>query len=264
VLGDGVRLQQVVGNILSNAIKFTPPDGRIDVRLEREDDRVRASFTDTGEGIAPDFLPEVFSRFRQGNGSPTTRRQGGLGLGLALVREIVEIHGGTARVESPGRGKGTTLIIELPETASDDVQASAQEVRIPVSQRSFRGMRILVVDDRRDDRELLKVILRQPGADVRTAETAREALESIQAWRPHLLISDLAMPNEGGFALIAKVRALADAELRCVPAIAVTAHLGNEDRSQAYQAGFDHFLTKPIDREQLFDLVDRTAERNIS
>ena len=259
VLGDGFRLQQVAWNILSNAIKFTPPDGRIDVRLEREEGRVRASFTDTGEGISPDFLPHVFVRFGQGTGSHATRNHGGLGLGLALVREIVELHGGTATLSSAGRGQGTTVILELPENDSAEVPASAPQARVPPSQHSFRGMRILVVDDRRDDRELLKVILRQPGADVRTAETAKEALESVRTWHPHLLISDLAMPTEGGFALIAKVRALAEPELRNLPAIAVTAHMGNEDRGQAREAGFDHFLPKPIDREQLFDLVARIA-----
>ncbi len=262
VLGDGFRLQQVVWNVLTNAVKFTQPEGRVDVRLQREGGRVRATFTDTGEGIAPEFLPHVFSRFRQGDGSHATRRHSGLGLGLALVREIVEIHGGTASIASPGPGQGTTLVLELPENVAANVPASTPKARAPSARRAFRGMRILVVDDRRDDRELLKVILRQPGADVRTAETAKEALESLQVWRPDLLISDLAMPNEGGFALIAKVRALEDAELRRVPAIAVTAHLGNEDRDQAREAGFDHFLTKPIDREQLFDVVARFAERN--
>jgi PAS domain S-box-containing protein len=264
ILGDGLRLQQVVGNILSNAIKFTPAGGRVDVRLERDGGRVRASFTDTGEGITPDVLPHVFSRFRQGNGSHATRSHGGLGLGLALVREIVEIHGGTASIASEGRGKGTTVVLDLPENVAAEVPAAAPEARVFAARRSFRGLRILVVDDRLDDRELLKVILRQPGADVRTAETAKEALESLEAWRPHLLISDLAMPDEGGFALIAKVRGLADPELRRVPAIAVTAHLGNEDRAQARAAGFDHFLTKPIDREQLFELVGQTAERRAS
>jgi PAS domain S-box-containing protein len=262
VLGDAFRLQQVVWNVLTNAIKFTPPEGRVDVRLEREGGRVRASFADTGEGIAPEFLPHVFARFRQGDGSHVTRKHGGLGLGLALVREIVEIHGGSVSIASPGPGKGTTLVLDLPENAAGDTPASTPRLRVPAAQRSFRGMRILVVDDRRDDRELLRVILRQPGAEVRTAETAKEALESMLAWRPDLLISDLAMPDEGGFGLIAKVRGLEDPELRRVPAIAVTAHLGNEDREQAREAGFDHFLTKPIDREELFDVVARIAERN--
>ena len=262
VRGDGFRLQQVVWNVLTNAIKFTPPKGRIDVKLERDAGRVRASFTDTGEGIAPEFLPDVFARFRQGGGSHATRNHSGLGLGLALVREIVEIHGGSASVSSPGPGQGTTLVLDLPENTSAEVPSSSPQAPAPASRPSFPGLRILVVDDRPDDRELLKVILRQPGADVRTAETAAEALESLRGWRPDLLISDLAMPNEGGFALIAKVRALADPELSRVPAIAVTAHLGSEDRAQAREAGFDHFLTKPIDREGLFDIVARIAERN--
>jgi PAS domain S-box-containing protein len=257
VFGDALRLQQAIWNVLTNAIKFTPQGGRIDIRLEREDRKVRVAVTDTGEGIAADFIPHVFSRFRQADTS-RLRSHGGLGLGLALVREIINLHGGSATVQSPGVGQGTTVTIELPENESAALPSAPQAAAEP-SIDSLGGLRVLVVDDRLDDRELLKVILQQAGATVRTASSSMEALGTLQSWRPNLLISDLAMPQEGGFGLITKVRALEDPELRRTPAIAVTAHLGLEDRTQALQAGFEHYLMKPIERNVLLGLVGRMS-----
>ena len=255
VHGDSLRLQQAVWNILTNAIKFTPQGGRIDIRLEREGGKIRASFADTGEGIAPEFLPHVFTRFRQADSS-RIRAHGGLGLGLSLVREILELHGGSASVQSEGSGKGTRVTIEMPESPTISSHGPATDL-VEATTSNLGGTKILVVDDRADDRELLRLILQQSGAAVQTAGSAADALEKLQAWRPNLVISDLAMPKEGGFALITKVRALHDPDLRRIPAIAVTAHLGTEDRTQALQAGFEQYLTKPLDRGVLLDVVGR-------
>jgi PAS domain S-box-containing protein len=253
VSGDLMRLQQVFWNVLSNAVKFTPPQGRIDVRLRQLIGRIRVTIQDTGDGIQADFIPHVFSRFRQGENARLGRR-GGLGLGMALVREVVEMHQGTAKVESAGIGKGTTVTIELPESHGSLVEQKTAAYHARRT-KALRELKILVVDDRPDDSRLVKLILERTGADVKECLGAADALETLQAWRPDLLISDLAMAQEGGLALIAKVRALPDAALRRTPAIAVSAHAASEVREHALQAGFEEYLPKPVEAGSLLPTI---------
>jgi PAS domain S-box-containing protein len=255
VLGDAVRLQQVFWNVLSNSIKFTPTGGRIEIRLQRVPGRIRITLQDTGEGIEPDFLPHVFSRFRQGEGA-RARSRGGLGLGMALVREMVELHHGSAKVESAGIGKGTTVTIELPESHGAAVLKKVASGHAKGT-KAFRGLKILVVDDRPDDSRLLRLVLERTGAVVQECPCAAEAVEVLQSWRPDVLVSDLAMRQEGGLALIARIRALPDAALRKIPAIAVSAHAGNEVREAALQAGFEEYLPKPVDPTTLLRTIQQ-------
>jgi PAS domain S-box-containing protein len=252
VLGDALRLQQVFWNVLSNAVKFTPQAGRIDIRVEPLAGKIRTTIHDTGCGIRPEFIPHVFTRFRQGENA-RVESPGGLGLGMALVREMVELHKGSVRIESEGAGKGTTVTIDLPEVfggALDMAFAASKTNRA----KAFRGLKILVVDDRPDDSRLLKLILERTGAWVQERDGAAEALEAVRSWRPEVLISDLAMRQEGGLALIAKIRGLEDPVLKRMPAIAVSAH-GDEVREHTLQAGFHEFIAKPVDPETLLRAI---------
>jgi PAS domain S-box-containing protein len=248
VHGDVVRLEQVFWNVLANAVKFTPSGGRIDVGIQASGGRVRVTIRDTGEGIQAEFIPHVFSRFRQGENA-RVRSRGGLGLGMALVREVVELHGGTAKVESSGIGKGTTVKIDLPE-AFGAVECKTVSNRARRT-KAFRDLRILVVDDRPDDSRLVRLLLEPTGAEVKECPCAAEAIEILQAWEPDVLISDLAMRQEGGLALIARIRALPDPVLRRTPAIAVSAHTGPEVREHALQAGFEEYVPKPVESAAL-------------
>jgi signal transduction histidine kinase/ActR/RegA family two-component response regulator len=263
--GDAGRLQQVIWNLLSNAIKFTPTGGRIEVRLERATDRqAQISVTDTGEGIAPAFLPFIFDRFRQADSS-STRRHGGLGLGLALVRHLVELHGGTVRADSPGLGQGSTFTILLPlTTPAERPQGRPTEVERSSAKRaesrpehlsSLDGVRVLLVDDDRDTLNMLKVILSEYGATLHTASTAAEALEVLRWYEPDVLVSDLAMPGEDGYSLINKVRALEAAGSRQIPALALTAYVRVEDRARALSAGFNMFIPKPVEPAELITSI---------
>jgi PAS domain S-box-containing protein len=260
VEGDPDRLQQVAWNLLSNAIKFTPARGQVTVTVESDSENNGCIIVrDTGAGIAERFLPHVFDRFRQADGT-LTRAHGGLGLGLAIVRQIVELHGGNVSVESEGEDKGSTFKVVLPgastkrKTGSSAADQSSDELRLD-------GVRVLVVDDHADDRQLLAIILTRQGGEVRAAAGAEEALGVLASWRPHVLVSDIEMPAEDGYGLISKVRQLPQAALATIPAIAVTAHARHEDRKRAIEAGYEYHIPKPIDRVALIEAVATAAGR---
>jgi CheY-like chemotaxis protein len=258
VSGDPGRLQQVVCNLLANAIKFTPGRGRVDLRLERAESHARLSVRDTGQGISPELLPHVFDRFRQ---DERARRHGGLGLGLAIVRHIVELHDGTVRAESEGEGRGATFVVELPLPAGDihsGPKPTAVYPRLesgPSRLTNLGGRRILVVDDEADARDLLATILGRAGADVTVAASADEALETLRRWRPDVLVSDIGMPGDDGYDLIRKVRALRSEEGSQVRALALTAYARSEDRTRALEAGFHTHIAKPVDPLELTALI---------
>jgi len=258
VAGDPGRLQQVVWNLLANAIKFTPCRGRIDLRLERAGSHARLTVRDTGRGISPELLPHIFDRFRQ---DERTRQHGGLGLGLAIVRHIVKLHEGSVWAESDGEGRGATLVVELP-LPTDDVRSAQKPAAVyrrlgSASSRliNLAGRRILVVDDEADARDLLAEILGQAGADVIVVGSADEALEMLRRWRPDVLVSDIGMPGDDGYVLIRKVRALGPEEGSQVRALALTAYARSEDRALALEAGFHTHIAKPVDPLELTALI---------
>jgi signal transduction histidine kinase/AmiR/NasT family two-component response regulator len=266
VWGDPRRLQQVVWNLLSNAVKFTPNGGRVDIRLERVDYEVEITVSDTGKGIKADFLPLIFERFRQAD-SASTRNQGGLGLGLAIVRQIIEMHGGTVRVESPGEGHGSIFSVRLPVMGiARKEQPRRAEIVLPSDAKAISfacppelsGLRVLLVDDQPDTLEMLKEILeRECCAEVITSTDAASAFEQFEQRKPDLLLSDIAMPNADGYALIAKVRAVEQQQQRRrTPAIAMTAYVRVEDRLRTLEAGYDRFLPKPIEPSELFAVLE--------
>jgi signal transduction histidine kinase/ActR/RegA family two-component response regulator len=261
VLGDPDRLQQVLWNLLSNAVKFTPAGGHVDVVLERVGRNVRVIVTDSGKGIEPDFLPYVFERFRQADSS-TTRRHGGLGLGLAIVRHVVELHGGSVRALSTGHDRGSTFVIKLPthEGGRED-GAREPSVRVmrdtdPGAMARLDGIRVLVVDDEPDAREVLGTILIAAGAEVEIASSAYEALEGLASFAPDVLVSDVGMPGDDGYALIRQVREGVSRFSR-VPALALTAYASPEDARRAVLAGFDTHLSKPVEPATLTAVVSR-------
>jgi CheY-like chemotaxis protein len=259
VQADPDRMQQVAWNLLSNAIKFTPARGQVAVKVfADEEENASLVVQDTGMGIAERFLPHVFDRFQQADGS-LTRSHGGLGLGLAIVRHIIELHGGVVSVESAGENKGSSFTVLLPGA---NVRRQPNGFARPdaESENDLEGVRILVVDDRPDERDLLHMILTREGAEIKTAASAAEALSVIGAWRPDILISDIAMPSEDGYSLMKKVRALDDRTIAAVPSIALTAHARVEDRQQALDAGFDYHVGKPFDRAKLIDAVGAAAD----
>jgi signal transduction histidine kinase len=266
VVGDPARLQQVTWNLLSNAIKFTPHGGRVEVRLFRDGDHAGLVVRDDGVGIAPDFLPHVFERFRQADSS-RTRAFGGLGLGLAIVRHLVEAHGGTVCAESAGTGKGAAFTVRLPigtRLAGAEPHVRAVEpIPAPPGRElvGLGGVEVLVVDDDADSLELVREALAQAGASVRAVRSAREALEAMHQAVPAVFLSDIAMPDEDGYALIRRVRALCPEAGGKVKAAALTAFAFPEDKEQAMRAGFDDFLAKPIAPWELVEAVARLAGR---
>jgi signal transduction histidine kinase/integral membrane sensor domain MASE1/CheY-like chemotaxis protein len=255
VRGDPTRLQQVVANLLSNAVKFTARQGRIEVRLARHDVVTRLSVTDSGEGIEPAVLPHVFEPFQQAD-STTTRAHQGLGLGLAIVRQLVEAHGGRVRAESGGPGQGATFLVELPILAVRDRRAAPGSTPAREGRPGVRldGLHVLVVDDHGDARELLGLVLRERGAEVLLAGDVAEALDVLARATVDVLVSDLAMPGADGYALIAAVRAARGAAL---PAVALTAYAGLDVRERALAAGFTAHATKPVNPEDLVELLGR-------
>jgi PAS domain S-box-containing protein len=257
MMGDPDRLQQAVWNLLSNAVKFSPNHGRIDVRVWRGDEHVHLRVRDTGQGIDPRFLPHVFDRFRQADSS-STRLGGGLGLGLAIVRSVVELHGGSVEAASPGVGAGATFAVTLPVAAAG-MSAGAREGRGSDERPAERldGISVLVVDDQADERELLYTVLTGRGAEVDTAASAAAAVAAIRRSPPAVLVTDLAMPEQDGYGLLRHVRALPQGA--GIRVIAVTAHARAEDRARALQAGFHGYLSKPIDHERLVRLVGELA-----
>jgi PAS domain S-box-containing protein len=257
IMGDANRLQQVFWNLLSNAIKFTEPGGRVEVRLDRVNAEARIIVRDTGKGIAPDFLPYVFELFRQADSS-SARPQGGLGLGLALAKRLVEMHGGTIRADSSGEGQGATFTITLPARSGNRTTNEMKAVEIKKTldasgKPSLDGLRILVVDDEADARDLLAIRLQQYGADVITASSVETALELLTQLgpRPDLIVSDIAMPGEDGYSLIRRVRALEAEQGGRIPAIALTAYSRTKDRVQALAAGFQLHVPKPVNVAEL-------------
>jgi PAS domain S-box-containing protein len=265
--GDVERLKQIVWNLLSNAIKFTPPGGLIEVRLERLENKALLIVSDTGQGIDPEFLPKIFDRFRQGDSS-SRRQQGGLGLGLAIIKHLVELHGGAIYAYSRGIGQGSDFMITLPLGAQQgDVEAGGlwpirPEKQTDTRASSLRGAKVLVVDDDHDTREILSVMLTRYGPEVRAASSAAEAMEVFSEWKPDVLVSDIGMPVEDGYALIAKVRALTEEDGGKVPAIALTAFAGVSDKEAALAAGFQQHLGKPVEPVQLAKVVARILGRS--
>jgi PAS domain S-box-containing protein len=267
--GDPVRLQQVVWNLLSNAIKFTPRGGRVQIRSERVNSHLEIVVSDTGQGIAPEFLPHVFDRFRQAD-QKTSRQHGGMGLGLAIVRHLVEMHGGTVRANSDGEGRGATFTVMLPIAPLYQIDASGGRVHpgardlLPPHDSADRldGLRILAVDDEPDTRELLKQGLEFLGAKVKVVGSAAEAIESLRGNVPDILISDIGMPGTDGYDLIRQVRALPPDRGGKVPAIALTAYTRVEDRLQALRAGYDMHVPKPVELAELVAVAASVSRRN--
>ncbi|MFM7424697.1 MAG: ATP-binding protein, partial [Elainella sp.] len=252
VAGDATRLQQVIWNLLSNAVKFTPSGGQVNIRLERLGSSAQITVSDTGQGIAPEFLPHVFDYFRQADGA-TTRKFGGLGLGLAIVRHLVELHGGTVDVVSPGEGQGATFAVRIPlMTVASETRQDAQP---PQELPDLSGLKILIVDDEPDARDLAAFVLQQQGAEVATAASAHEALLLLPQLRPDMLLSDIGMPEMDGYMLIQQVRRLAPEHGGQIPAIALTAYAGDTNQQQVLAAGFQKHLSKPIEPEGLVQAV---------
>jgi PAS domain S-box-containing protein len=270
IAGDASRLQQVVWNLLANAIKFTPSGGTITLWLNRADAEVQLRISDSGQGIHPDFLPFIFDRFRQGDGT-TTRAHGGLGLGLAIVRHLVEMHGGTVAAHSLGVGYGATFTIKLPlnltpEQVSDEKRftgtrlvykpANADPKPLPV----LDGVRVLLVDDDQDTLHIVKLLLMEYKASVRTASSVAEALEVLPSYKPNVIVSDLSMPGEDGYSLISKLRAMEATDNKQIPVVALTAYARVEDRMRALSAGFNMFVPKPIEPHELLSAIATLAK----
>jgi PAS domain S-box-containing protein len=272
--GDPSRLQQVFWNLLTNAVKFTGRGGQVEMVLQRVHSHIEITVADTGEGIPSDFIPFVFDRFRQADAT-ITRRHGGLGLGLALVKQLTELHGGSVRVESPGAGLGTTFTVRLPLSIAHEapppapapppaLQKTANDAALGSPHRRLQGLSILVVDDEPDARDLLEELLTESGAVVRTAASAASALTSLESDWPEVLISDIGMPDEDGYSLVARLRALEAADGSRGPriaALALTAYARSEDRMKALRSGFDMHVAKPIDPEELLIVIVSLARR---
>jgi PAS domain S-box-containing protein len=264
VKGDAGRLQQVLWNLLSNAVKFTPRGGSVRVSLRRHESSIEIEIADTGEGIAPEFLPRVFERFSQQEAN-NSRKAGGLGLGLAIVKHLVELHGGTVEAQSKGPGTGATFTIALPpvvvrrpkEAARISITPAA-ELQLPAE---LVGLKVLVVDDEADGRELVQAVLERAGAVVSLASSVVEALDAIRVQRPDAIVSDIGMPGEDGYAFIQKLRALPREEGGRIPAVALTAFARGDDRRKALLAGFQNHAAKPIEAQELMVVVANLAGR---
>jgi len=266
ISGDPGRIQQIVWNLLSNALKFTPRGGIVQVRLRGSEDQYEVSVTDNGAGIDPAFLPVIFERFRQADAS-TSRRHGGLGIGLSVVKSLAELHGGTVRATSPGLGQGATFTLELPIGAANVARGGERPARMeggkssgvtardhgPVP--SLKGVRVLAVDDDADAREVIGRILTGAGAEATVVSSAEEAIEALRGVNPSVLISDIGMPDQDGYALIRRVRAMDSKSGRGIPAIALTALAREQDAAAALSAGYDAHVAKPVDGAELVRAV---------
>jgi PAS domain S-box-containing protein len=258
VYADQVRLQQIVSNLLANAVKFTQKDGKISVAAERWENRLKITVTDDGEGIDPQLLTVIFEPFRQGDAS-STRKHGGLGLGLAIVRQLVLAHGGSVRAESPGKGLGSTFIIELPARPSVTPPGVHQQDAVAREIPRLSATRVLVVDDDPDAVELVQELLTNAGAVVQTAQSAREALETLAQFRPQVLVSDIGMPEVDGYGLIRRIRALEATNGGRTPAVALTAYASGDDADRCLSSGFQGHLPKPVDADQLVRVIATLA-----
>ena len=261
VNGDWERLQQVFWNLLINAIKFTPAGGKVTIESEVHNNTVAVKVKDTGQGIAPEVLPYVFDRFRQAETKSSTRTQGGLGLGLAIVRHLVEIHGGRVTADSQGTGTGATFAIELP------ILPSAKAKQVPAIESvtsnqlpSLAGLTLLVVEDEADAREMVTLILEQCGAKIIAADSVKQALVEYERKQPDVVISDISMPSEDGYALIRHIRSSKNDKSR-IPAIALTAYARESDKQQALEAGFDLHLPKPIEPLRLVKSLSQLLQQ---
>ena len=264
--GDADRLQQIFWNLLSNAIKFTPRGERIDVRVTGGASNIEVEIRDSGKGINPEFLPHVFERFRQADNS-YTRQTGGLGLGLAIVRHLVEAHGGTVGVSSDGENLGATFKVTFPVAARQEEQQPNFAVPnyiepLPQAEKSLAGTRILLVEDNEDSREMLKIMLQQYDLEITAVESAAEAIEAIKRSRIDVLVSDVGLPGEDGYELIRKIRKLTPEKGGLTPAIALTGYASLQDRAQALEAGYQEHLAKPVDEDKLIDLIKGLLNRN--
>jgi PAS domain S-box-containing protein len=271
VSGDPIRLQQIVWNLLSNAIKFTPKGGRVQVRLERINSHIEITVSDTGMGISPDFLPYVFDRFRQAD-STLTRKQPGLGLGLAIVRHLVELHGGNIQAFSAGAGAGATFTLKLPVMILRDPERFSTQVaerKHPTAwpdlvfecPAALEGLRVLVVDDEPDARRLLSAILSRCKSEVTAVASAGDALDALERLKLDVIVSDIEMPEEDGYSFIRKVRAIEGEQNGRIPAAALTAHAGVGDRLRALSAGFDIHVPKPVEPAELVAVIASLASR---
>ncbi|MDZ8183988.1 MAG: PAS domain S-box protein [Nostoc sp. ChiSLP02] len=258
VSGDSARLQQIVWNLLSNAIKFTPKGGQVDIQLQKVANQAEITVTDTGKGISSDFLPYIFESFRQEDNS-ITRKYGGLGLGLAIVRQLVEAHGGTIKADSLGEGLGATFTVRLP-LLNVEPEINYQQELLP-QELTLTGVRVLAVDDDPDIRELLKVLFADYGAEVMVVKSAAQVLATIEYFQPDVLVSDIGMPEVDGYSLIEQIRALPSHQGGQVKAIALTAYARSDDRQRALNTGFHQHIAKPIDPEQLVQAVAALAQK---
>ena len=274
VSGDANRLQQIIWNLVSNALKFTPKGGTVTVYLMRSESQVEIIVKDSGKGIAPEFLPFVFDRFRQAD-STSTRQHSGLGLGLAIVRHLVELHGGVVQASSPGEGQGATFTVKLPVISlftpeplpsidPEPPKAREENLDLPAASEPVRpenahldGIRVLIVDDDEDAREMLQILLSHFGAEVRVTHSTQAALQALQQWPANVLVSDIGMPNEDGYALIHKVRTLETERGGQIPAIALTGYTRPEDQQRLLAAGYHVPLAKPVDVDQLVEVIAR-------
>ncbi len=265
--GDPARLQQVVWNLLSNAVKFTPSGGRVAVRVERVDSQAEIEVTDSGRGIDPAFLPHIFERFRQADSS-TKRSEGGLGLGLAIVRHLVELHGGSVSAQSRGFGQGSTFTVHLPLRAVSLPLATATPARTvtpppPMAPLpDLNGLRVLVLDDEPDAREAIAAVLEGCAAEVTAVATVREALAAVERGAAQVVVSDIAMPSEDGYGFIVQLRQLPAERGGTTPVVALTAHAGFQERQRILATGFDEYLAKPIEPQELAAVVSRMAARS--
>jgi CheY-like chemotaxis protein len=264
ISGDPARMRQVVWNLLSNAVKFTPRGGRVRVRLARSDSCADISVVDSGEGINPEFLPYVFDRFRQADAS-SRKRHGGLGLGLAIVRHLVEMHGGTVEAISDGSGRGATFTVRLPLRAAWDEQrcagSDADVAVVRARRHKLTGLRILAVDDDRNTREMLQEALERAGARVQSAVSARDALAKLRVFHPDVLLSDIGMPDEDGYDLMRQIRVLPAEEGGATPAIALTGYAHDEDRDATRAAGYQAVTAKPVNLDDLLTTITSVAGR---
>lgn len=253
---DPNRLQQVVWNLLTNAVKFTGKGGEVKVEIGLVASRIQISVRDSGEGIPPEFLPYVFDRFSQADAS-TTRKTGGLGLGLSIVRHIVEMHGGTVIAHSEGAGRGTTITIQMPIPAVRHAAGAASATSEPAS---LEGVKVMIVEDEEDTREMLEHALQSYGASVIVAASAAEALQQIAGNQPDILLSDIELPNMDGYQLLAKIRSEMPENVREIPAVALTAFANAEDKEKSRRAGYQEHISKPIAVPDLISVLARVVK----
>ena len=270
VQGDATRLQQIFWNLFSNSIKFTPQGGEVRIEVKRSASQVRVSISDTGVGISAEFIPYIFDRFRQADGS-TTRTHGGWGLGLAIVKHLIQLHVGNVEVESEGKNKGSTFTVILPlapasaEEDTKNAEVSEQESNGQPfgAAKILEGLRILVVDDELDSRELVSAILTRCGSEVRCSESAADAMQTFKEWQPDVVISDIGMPVEDGYSFIKRLRKLRTKRAKQIPVVALTAYVNRQDKARALAAGFQAHIAKPVEPEALVKLIaDATGRKS--